>query len=85
MTTTPVQIEQIRFTTAQRSDGFEYQQARVWIAGLPLQIDLDPHVERVLRRIATEAGQSVIDARVSAQRNAGMRRTAMPSRKPDAQ
>lgn len=66
MTPNPAHIDQIRFMDARRQDGSHYQLARVWIAGLPLQIDLNPHVERIMQRIATQAGLTVIDCRAPA-------------------
>lgn len=58
-------IDQVRFETAESSDGKPYERAMLWIAGVPFCADLTPQTERMCRRIARDAGLEVTDVRRS--------------------
>lgn len=58
-------IEAVLFKTQERANGTSYEVARIWMGGVPFSADLSPHVERIARRLAAEAGVDVGDHRSS--------------------
>lgn len=57
-------ITSITIRTHRNANGRQFDQVRVWVAGMPFSADLtDERMERVVRRIAKEAGVEVDDYR----------------------
>ena len=56
-------IDAVRFSSAVSATGSHYEKATIWIGGLPFSVDLTPHVEKVVKRIALKCGIEITDAR----------------------
>ena len=56
-------IDQIKIVTSETKEGRKFEQVRVWIAGIPFHADNSEYVERLMRRVAKEIDQEVIDLR----------------------
>jgi hypothetical protein len=56
-------IDAVRFSSAVSVTGRHYEKATIWIGGLPFSVDITPHVERVVKRIALKCDIEIIDAR----------------------
>ncbi len=56
-------IDQISFRKRINNAGVPFEQAVMWVAGVPFTADLDERTERVVRSVAKRLNQDVCDIR----------------------